>query len=87
MISSSDHLRESLLRSDAEFRQLAEQHQELDDRLTELSRQLSRSGGEESERATLKKRKLQVKDRMERMLREHRSVSEPTPALQPHARG
>ena len=72
----TDQLREILVQTDEEFRHLAEQHQELDARLTELSRQLYRSGSEERERATLKKRKLQLKDRMEQMLRRRRKVEE-----------
>ena len=72
----TDQLREILVRTDAEFRHLTEQHQELDARLNELSQQLYRSGKEESERTTLKKRKLQLKDRMEQMLRRRRKVAE-----------
>ena len=88
-MSYSDQLRESLLHSDDEFRQLAEEHEGLKNRLAELSRQLYRSTSEEGERATLKKRKLQLKDRMEDMLRRHRSVAkgQPASALQPQTRG
>lgn len=86
---NSDPLRENLLENDEEFRHLVNQHQELDDRINELSRQLYRSDTEELEEATLKKRKLQLKDHMETMLRRHRELSggPSTPALQPHARG
>ena len=84
-----DQLREYLLQSDDDFRQLADQHEELERRLTELSRQLYRSNSEEGERSTLKKRKLQLKDRMEEMLRRRRSVAEGQTALslQPDSRG
>ena len=86
---SSDPLRESLLEQDESFRQLSDQHQELDDRINELSRQLYRTKTEELEEATLKKRKLRLKDQMETMIRQHREQSEgqASPALQPHARG
>ena len=85
---SSQQLREVLLRTDEEFRQLAEQHRELDSRLSELSRQLYRTSNEELEKATLKKRKLQLKDRMEDIVRRRREpASSGSPALQPHARG
>ena len=86
---SSDPLRESLLEQDKVFRQLSDQHQELDNRLSELSRQLYRTNTEELQEATLKKRKLQLKDQMETMLRRHRGPSDrhAAPALQPHARG
>ena len=88
-MSSSDPLRESLLEQDEEFRQLSLQHQELDNRISELSRQLYRTNTEELEEATLKKRKLQLKDQMETMLRRHRELSDRSapPVLQPHARG
>ncbi len=70
-MTGSQQLRESLLQTDEEFRQLAAQHRDLDARLGELSRQLYRTGPEDVERATLKKRKLQLKDRMEEILRRH----------------
>ncbi len=86
---STDQLRESLLRTDEEFRHLSEQHQELDSRVSALSRQLYRSDTEGLEEATLKKRKLYVKDQMERMLRRRRELTEkgPSPSLQPHVQG
>jgi uncharacterized protein YdcH (DUF465 family) len=85
---SSDPLRESLLGQDEEFRQLSVQHEELDDPIDELSRQPYRTNTEELEEATLKKRKLQLKDQMETMIRRHRELSNShaVPALQPHAR-
>lgn len=85
---SSDPLRESLMKQDEEFRQLSVQHEELDNRIDELSRQPYRTGTEELEEATLKKRRLQLKDQMELMIRQHRELSDrrAAPALQPHAR-
>lgn len=68
----TQQLREVLLQNDEEFRHLAEQHTELDARLTELVGQAYPSHAEEIEKATLKKRKLQVKDRMERILHRRR---------------
>jgi hypothetical protein len=84
-----DQLRESLLRTDEEFRHLSEQHQELDSRISELSGQLYRSDTEELEEATLKKRKLQVKDQMETLLRRRREreAQGTSPSLQPQAQG
>ena len=66
---SSRQAQEALLRTDEEFRRLTEQHEELDSRLSKLSRQLYRTSNEELEKSTLKKRKLQLKDRMEDILR------------------
>jgi len=64
-------LKELLLKTDAEFRQLATQHHTLDDRLNELSSKPYLSEPEQVEEVTLKKRKLFLKDRMEDILRRH----------------
>ena len=86
-MTSSQQLRENLLQTDEEFRQLAKQHHQLDTRLSELSHQLYRTGNEELEKATLKKRKLQLKDRMEDIVRRSDPTSVSSATLQPHARG
>lgn len=66
-------LKELLLKTDEEFRQLATQHHELDDRIHELASKPYLSEPEQVEEVTLKKRKLHLKDRMEDILRRHRS--------------
>jgi uncharacterized protein len=68
-------LKELLLKTDEEFRQLAIQHHQLDDRLHELSSKSYLSEPEQVEEVTLKKRKLLLKDRMEDILRRHRAES------------
>ena len=85
---NSDQFRESLARTDAEFRYLSEQHQELDSRISQLSRQPYRSDTEELEEGTLKKRKLQLKDQMARMIQRRRELAArgPSTALQTHPR-
>jgi uncharacterized protein YdcH (DUF465 family) len=60
-----------LLQQDDQFRQLAEQHHQLDHRLHELSEKNYLSSSEQLEAVTLKKRKLALKDRMEAMTREY----------------
>lgn len=65
-------LKELLLKTDEEFRQLAAQHHELDDRLHDLAAKPYLSESEHVEEITLKKKKLQLKDRMEDILRRHR---------------
>ena len=72
---NAQELKELLLSTDEEFRQLAEQHHELDDRLSALSCKPHLSEPEQVEAVTLKKRKLHVKDRMEDILRRHRDGS------------
>ena len=72
MSGPTEALKEQLLQSDEEFHQLADQHHELDHRLHELTAKPYLSESEQREQVTLKKRKLQVKDRMEDILRRHR---------------
>jgi uncharacterized protein YdcH (DUF465 family) len=71
-------LRRQLLQSDEEFRALSERHHELDVRLHELAERAHLDSTEQFEESTLKKRKLQLKDRMEDILR--RQVSAPKTA-------
>lgn len=66
-----EQLRELLLRTDAEFHQLADQHHELEGRLHELTEKHYLSEPEQVEEVNLKKQKLRVKDRMEDILRHH----------------
>ena len=67
-----------LLQHDDSYRQLAEQHHDLDHRLHELSEKSYLSTSEQIEEATLKKRKLALKDRMEEMARAYAGVHSPT---------
>ncbi len=60
-----------LLQQDDQFRQLVEQHHQLDHRLHELIDKHYLSTSEQFEEITLKKRKLALKDRMEEMAREY----------------
>ncbi len=60
-----------LLQHDDQYRELAEQHHQLDHRLHELTDKHYLSTSEQLEEVTLKKRKLALKDRMEEMAREY----------------
>ncbi len=64
-----------LLESNDEYRQLAAKHHELEDRLHELTSKHYLSDSEQFEEVTLKKRKLQLKDRMEDIVRTHRGAA------------
>ena len=66
-----------LLQQDDGYRQLAEQHHNLDHRLHELSEKSYLSTSEQIEEANLKKRKLALKDRMEQMARAYSEVHSP----------
>ena len=65
-------LKSALLTTNEEYSQLAAKHHELDDRLHELTAKHYLSEPEQVEEVTLKKRKLQIKDRMEDIMRRHR---------------
>ena len=65
-------LKELLLKTDEEFRQLATQHHDLDAHLHELSGKPYLSESDQVEEVRLKKLKLQLKDRMEDILRRQR---------------
>ena len=67
-------LKEELLRTDEEFHQLVAKHHELEDRLHQLTAKPYLSEPEQVEEVNLKKRKLQLKDRMEDILRRHRDT-------------
>ena len=68
--------------TDEEYHDLAAKHHELDERLTQLTAKHYLSEPEQLEEATLKKRKLLLKDRMEDIRRRRTDA----PA-QPHMRG
>ena len=63
---------DELLNTDHEYRELEVKHHELDHRLHELSAKPYPSPPEQLEEITLKKQKLQLKDRMEDIRRRQR---------------
>ena len=69
--AEAQEVKNFLLQSDQEFRQLAEQHHELDDRLHQLIEKQYLSTNEQYEQVTLKKKKLALKDQMETLVREY----------------
>ena len=69
--ADAQEVKNFLLQSDQQFRQLAEQHHELDDRLHQLIEKHYLSTTEQFEQVTLKKKKLALKDRMETIVREY----------------
>jgi len=79
MPTDFDEMKKKLLESDDEFRQLATLHHDLDERIHNLATRHYLSEPEQLEEVTLKKKKLQLKDQMENILRQHRG-SEPTHA-------
>jgi len=78
MATHSEELKELLLRTDNEFRQLSITHSELESRLHELAAKHYLSEPEQVEAITLKKKKLALKDRMENILRRTREQDAPS---------
>jgi uncharacterized protein YdcH (DUF465 family) len=72
MNAQTSDLKELLFKTDDEFHNLAEKHHQLDDRLHQLISKHYLSEPEQLEEVTLKKQKLQIKDRMEDILRRRR---------------
>lgn len=83
MPTHSEELKELLLRTDDEFRQLAIKHSELESRLHDLATKHYLSEPEQLEEVTLKKRKLALKDRMENILRRTRTRDQESAAQAP----
>jgi uncharacterized protein YdcH (DUF465 family) len=69
--ADAQEVKNFLLHSDQQFRQLAEQHHQLDDRLHQLIEKHYLSATEQFEQVTLKKKKLALKDQMETIVREY----------------
>lgn len=71
MPTDFEELKRQLLQTDEEYRQLASQHHDLDEQVHNLTSRHFLSEPEQAEELTLKKRKLQLKDQMETILRRH----------------
>ena len=69
MAVDTHELKERLIGSDLEFRDLSTRHHELDERLHELSSRHFLTEPEQLEEVQIKKQKLRLKDRMEDILR------------------
>ena len=63
-MSKADTLKEELMASNSEFRELAREHGRYEQRLSELSALTYPSDEEQMEEVTLKKKKLAIKDQM-----------------------
>lgn len=65
--------RERLIQTDPQFRRLARKHDEYEERLALIHAKRFPTEEEKTEEATIKKRKLAVKDEMEQILRRTRA--------------
>lgn len=69
--AEAQEVKSLLLQSNDQYRELAQQHHQLDDRLHELTDKHYLSTNEQLEEVTLKKKKLALKDQMEQIAREY----------------
>ena len=73
-LTNTDSLKEQLMVSDPEFRELAREHGRYEARLSELSALTYPSDEEQLEEITLKKKKLAVKDQMHAIMLRHQQT-------------
>ena len=69
--AEAQEVKNFLLQSNPEYRELAERHHQLEDRLHEFTDRHFLSSSEHYEEVNIKKRKLAVKDQMEQIAREY----------------
>jgi len=70
-IAKVDSLKEELMTTSPEFRELAREHGRYEERLSELSGLSYPSDEEQLEEITLKKKKLAIKDQMYSLMLQH----------------
>jgi uncharacterized protein YdcH (DUF465 family) len=76
-MASPDALKEELIQTDAEYRRLHSEHQECERRLQDIYQKSFLSQEDEIQEKQIKLRKLQLKDRMQQILRSHREQRVP----------
>ncbi|MEZ5320391.1 MAG: YdcH family protein [Vicinamibacterales bacterium] len=72
-LSRGDEVKSQLLEVSEPFRQLVTEHQALDDRIRQLATLSFLTDQQQYEEASLKKKKLAIKDRIEALVRSHRT--------------
>ena len=77
MSQNPGSLKDPLLMQNEEYRRLDQQHHEYEGRLHTLNEKVVLSDDEQFEETTLKKKKLQIKDRMEAIARQVRGAAAP----------
>ena len=73
-MSTPDGVRDELIKTNSTFRDLIHQHQNFEERLSELAHLSYPSDDEQVEESTLKKKKLLIKDEIYAMMHDY-SVS------------
>lgn len=75
--AEAQEVKNLLLHNDPTYRELAERHHELDDKLHQFNDRHYLTDSEQIEEVTIKKLKLALKDQMERMAREYAQAHGP----------
>jgi hypothetical protein len=75
---TADSLKEELMTSNPEFRELAREHGRYEERLSQLSALTYPNDEEQLEEITLKKKKLALKDQMYSMMLQHEKSARST---------
>ena len=70
-ITTADSLKEQLMTTDPDFRELVREHGRYEQRLSELPALAYPSDEEQLEETTLKKKKLAIKDQIYSLMNEH----------------
>lgn len=70
-ISTSDAVKDELIKSNPAFRDLVNQHHNYEERLVELAHLTYPNDDEQIEETTLKKKKLQIKDEIYAMMHDY----------------
>jgi uncharacterized protein YdcH (DUF465 family) len=73
-ITNTESLKEQLMQSDPEYRELAKEHGRYEERLSQLSSLPYPSDEEQIEEVTLKKKKLALKDQMHAIMLRHQTT-------------
>lgn len=73
-MAEAQDLQTLLLETNEEYRQLVAKHHELEGRLTQLTHKHYLSDADHYEEVNIKKRKLQLKDKMELIMRDYRTT-------------
>ena len=74
-MTKADSLKEELMTTNSEFRELAREHGRYEQRLSELSTLTYPSDEEQLEEITLKKKKLALKDQMYSLMLQHEKAA------------
>ena len=71
----TESVKDELMTSNSEFRELAREHGRYEERLSELSSLAYPSDEEQLEEVTLKKKKLAIKDQMYSLMLQHKKTA------------